>query len=321
MSSWSIVQSNLTSVTVLVFILGFIGSRLKSNLLLPDQVYQFVSFYLLFGIGLKGGVELRGSEIESIAKPMLATVLLGTLIPVLAFIFLRFTTSINELNRGSIASHYGSTSLVTFSATLTFLDNSVIKYEGFAATLLTMMEIPGIVVGIYLGSRHLKRGVPWSESLKEIVLGKTIILLTGGLLVGLISGAPGYDKVTPFFVALLPGFLSLFLLHLGYLAGSHISQLKEAGWTYICFAITFPILAGTMGVLAGHGSGLSIGGATVLGVLCASASYIAAPAAVGIALPDASKSLPIMASLGVTFPFNLILGIPYFYWLAMQLGS
>ena len=321
MSSWSIVQSNLTSVTVLVFIVGFIGSRFKSDLLLPEQVYQFVSLYLLFGIGLKGGVELRGSEASSIVLPALATLSLGVLIPILAFMVLRLLTKIGELDRGAIAAHYGSTSLVTFSAALTFLESSGIKYEGFAATLLTLMEIPGIVVGIYLGSRHLNRGVSWAESLKEIVFGKTILLLAGGLVVGLISGSPGYEKVTPFFVALLPGFLALFLLHLGYLAGSHVWQIREAGWKYIVFAIAFPILAGTIGVLAGNLAGLSVGGATILGVLCASASYIAAPAAVGIALPEASKSLPIMASLGVTFPFNLIVGIPYLYWLALQIGG
>lgn len=321
MSSWAIVQSNLTSVTVLVFVVGFIGSRLKSDLLLPEQVYQFVSLYLLFGIGLKGGVELRGSEASSIVLPALATVSLGVLIPFLAFVILQLLTKISELDRGAIAAHYGSTSLVTFSAALTFLESSAINYEGFAATLLTLMEIPGIVVGIYLGSRHLNRDISWAESLKEIVFGKTILLLAGGLLVGLISGSPGYEKVTPFFVALLPGFLALFLLHLGYLAGSHVAQIREAGWKYILFAVTFPIVAGTIGVLAGNLAGLSVGGATILGVLSASASYIAAPAAVGIALPEASKSLPIMASLGITFPFNLVVGIPCFYWIALQISG
>ena len=321
MSSWSIVQGNLTSVTVLVFIVGFIGSRLKSDLLLPEQVYQFVSLYLLFGIGLKGGVELRGSEASSIVLPALATVSLGVLIPILAFLALRLLTKIGELDRGAIAAHYGSTSLVTFSAALTFLESSDIKYEGFAATLLTLMEIPGIVVGIYLGSRHLNRGVSWAESLKEIVLGKIILLLAGGLVVGLISGSPGYEKVTPFFVAFLPGFLALFLLHFGHFWGRHVSPILQAGWKYIFFAVAFPIGAGTIGVLAGNLAGLSVGGATVLGVLCASASYIAAPAAVGIALPEASKSLPIMASLGVTFPFNLIVGIPYLYWLALRIAG
>lgn len=277
--------------------------------------------YLLFGIGLKGGVRLHQSEFVSVVKPVLATVILGVLIPILAFLVVRIFVDIDELNSGAIAAHFGSTSLVTFTAAITFLETNSIEFEGFVATLLTIMEIPGIIVGIYLGSRHQTAGVPWVESLKEIIFGKTILLMAGGLIIGLITGTQGYVKVTPFFVDLLPGFLALFLMHLGYLAGSQISQIKGAGVKYIAFAIVFPVIAGSLGVFAGGTVGLTIGGAMVLGVLCASASYIAAPAAVGIALPDASKSLPILASLGVTFPFNLIVGIPYLYWLAQFIGA
>ncbi|MBU6348400.1 MAG: sodium-dependent bicarbonate transport family permease, partial [Actinomycetales bacterium] len=283
---------------------------------LPDAVYQGISMYLLFGIGLKGGVQLDNSNFGELSKPLVATVLLGIVIPVVAFFTLRFITKIDELNRGAIAAHYGSTSLVTFTAALLFLEANQIEYNGYAATLLTVMEIPGLVVGIYLGSRHLQKGVSWGESIKEIVLGKTVLLMAGGLLVGAISGEKGYVRVAPFFDDLKQGMLALFLLHLGYLAGSQFKQVREAGALYIGFALLFPVLTGTVGVLAGQLTGMSLGGAVLLGILCASASYIAAPAAVGVALPDASKSLPILASLGVTFPFNLILGIPYLYWLA-----
>ena len=320
-ASMSIALSNFTSVTVLVFALGFIASRLKTDFELPPQVYHFVSTYLLFGIGLKGGVELHHANPATAIGPIGAALVLGICIPFLAFIGLRVVTKIGELDRGAIAAHYGSTSLVTFTAALTFLDTNKIAYEGFAATLLTIMEIPGIIVGIYLGSRHLQRHVSWAKSLHEIIFGKTIMLLVGGLVIGLITGTQGYAKVSPFFVDLLPGFLALFLMHLGYTAGSHLAQIREAGWKYGVFAMAFPTIVGSLGIVIGHATGLSTGGATVLGVLCASASYIAAPAAVSIALPDASKSLPILASLGVTFPFNLILGIPYFYWLATQLSS
>ena len=314
-------MGNLTSVTVLVFALGFLGARLKSNLQLPDQIYSFISLYLLFGIGLKGGVQLHQSDFNLIVKPVIVTVLLGVLIPVLAFLLVRLSVKLDELNSGAVAAHYGSTSLVTFTAAITFLETNNIQFEGFLATLLTIMEIPGIIVGIYLGSRHLNVGVSWGESLKEIIFGKTILLLTGGLVIGAITGTAGYEKVTPLFVGLLPGFLALFLMHLGYLAGSQLTQIKIAGLRIGIFAIAFPIMAGSIGVCAGSLIGLSVGGAVVLGVLCASASYIAAPAAVGIALPEASKSLPIVASLGVTFPFNLIVGIPYLYWLAQQIGA
>lgn len=307
---------NLTSVSVLVFILGFIAARFKSDIRIPDPVYQIISVYLLFGIGLKGGVSLRHSTASGLIKPVIATLILGCLIPALAFFALRFVKSLNEIDRGAIAAHYGSTSLVTFTAALVFLDNAKIEYEGFATTLLTIMEIPGIIIGIFLATRHLNRQVSWSISLKEIVLGKTIILLVGGLVVGAISGDAGYARVEPFFVNLLPGILALFLMHLGYLAGLRIHLIKETGVGLFAFALLFPFISGTLGVVGGYLAGLSVGGATVLGVLAASASYIAAPAAVGIALPEANPSLSITSSLGITFPLNLTIGIPTFYTLA-----
>jgi hypothetical protein len=311
--------SNLTSVSVLVFILGFIAARFKSDIRIPDPVYQIISVYLLFGIGLKGGVSLRHSTLDGIAKPVIATLILGCIIPALAFFALKFVKSLTQIDRGAIAAHYGSTSLVTFTAALVFLDNAKIEYEGFATALLTTMEIPGIIIGIFLATRHLNRQVSWSISLKEIVLGKTIILLVGGLIVGAISGDAGYARVEPFFVNLLPGILALFLMHLGYLAGQRIHVIKETGAGLFAFAIIFPLISGSLGVVGASLAGLSVGGATILGVLAASASYIAAPAAVGIALPEANPSLSITSSLGITFPFNLTVGIPIFYTFAHAL--
>ena len=275
--------------------------------------------YLLFGIGLKGGVSLSSSNINSIVRPLIVTLLLGCLIPVLAFAALSRVKRLSEINRGAIAAHYGSTSLVTFTAALVLLENLNKSYEGFVTTLLAAMEIPGIVIGIFLATRHINRKVAWSTSLREIIFGKTIILLIGGLVVGAISGSAGYNKVTPFFVDLLPGVLALFLMHLGYLAGSQIKALKEVGVGLFIFAILFPLVAGSIGVFGGAMAGLSVGGAMVLGVLCASASYIAAPAAVQVALPEANPSLSITASLGVTFPFNLIVGIPFLYFIASKI--
>lgn len=317
--SLSLAATNLTSVSVLVFVLGFIAARFKSDIRIPDPVYQIISVYLLFGIGLKGGVSLRHSTLDGIAKPVMATLILGCIIPALAFFVLRFVKSLTQIDRGAIAAHYGSTSLVTFTAALVFLDNAKIEYEGFATALLTIMEIPGIIIGIFLATRDLNRQVSWSRSLKEIVLGKTIILLVGGLIVGAISGDAGYARVEPFFVNLLPGILALFLMHLGYLAGQRIHVIRETGAGLFAFAIIFPLIAGSLGVVGGFMAGLSVGGATVLGVLSASASYIAAPAAVGIALPEANPSLSITSSLGITFPLNLTVGIPLFYTLAQAL--
>jgi hypothetical protein len=316
-SNLQLALENLTSVSVLVFALGFIAARFKSDIRIPEPVYQIISVYLLFGIGLKGGVALRNSSASGLAQPLLATILLGTLIPILAFIALKLIKNLNEIDRGAISAHYGSTSLVTFTAALVFLENAQVSYEGFATALLTVMEVPGIIVGIFLATRHLNRKVSWSESLREAILGKTVVLLVGGLIIGAISGDAGYEKVAPFFVNILPGILALFLMHLGFLAGAKAHAIKEVGPGLAIFAIAFPIFAGTLGVIGGALSGLSVGGATILGVLCASASYIAAPAAVQIAIPEANPSLSITSSLAITFPFNLLIGIPLMKALAL----
>ena len=320
MSSWSIAQANLTSVGVLGFIFGFAASRVKSDVRVPDAIYQFLSIYLLFGIGLKGGHSLKSTTVTELFLPALATLICGALIPFLAFGVLRFIRGLSGVDRGSIAAHYGSTSLVTFSAAILFLESNSIFVEGFAPALLTLMEIPGLIVGIFLASRSLTSKVGWVETLREVLLGKTVFLLISGLFIGFITSDQGYGKVSPFFVDLLSGFLVLFLLHLGYMAGSNFFEIKSVGTPLVVFAILFPILAGAIGVSAGSLIGLSFGGATMLGVLCASASYIAAPAAVSVALPQASPTIALMSSIGVTFPFNLILGIPIYFRFAELLG-
>lgn len=320
MSTWSIAEANLTSVGVLGFIFGFAASRVKSDVRVPDAIYQFLSIYLLFGIGLKGGHSLKSTPLADLVVPALTTLACGVLIPLLAFTFLKFARGLNNIDRGSIAAHYGSTSLVTFSAAILFLESNSIFVEGFAPALLTIMEIPGLIVGIFLASRSLTTKVGWAETMREVLLGKTVLLLIGGLAIGFITSNQGYEKVSPFFVDLLSGFLVLFLIHLGYLAGSSFAEIKSVGRPLVIFAILFPILSGAIGVGAGSLIGLSVGGATMLGVLSASASYIAAPAAVSVALPQASKTIALMSSIGITFPFNLILGIPIYYRFAELLG-
>ena len=316
MSSWSIAHANLTSVGVLTFIFGILAARIKSDVRVPDAIYQFLSIYLLFGIGLKGGHSLKTSSLSELATPALTTIACGILIPLLAFLVLKLIKVLNDVDRGSIAAHYGSTSLVTFSAGLLFLESNNIFVEGYAPALLTLLEIPGLIVGIFLASRSLTTKVRWSSTLKEVLLGKTVLLLAGGLVIGLITSKEGYVKVSPFFVELLNGFLVLFLLHLGYLAGSNFAEIKKVGAQLAAFGIFFPLFSGVIGVTAGSLIGMSVGGATMLGILAASASYIAAPAAVSIALPTASPTLALMSSIGITFPFNLILGIPIYYKIA-----
>ena len=321
MNTWSIAQSNLTSVGVLAFVFGFIASRAKSDLRLPDSIYQFISIYLLFGIGLKGGHSLKSVSFENILAPGLATLACGLIIPLLAFFALKLIRALNDVDRGSIAAHYGSTSLVTFSAALLFMESNSIFVEGFAPALLTILEVPGLIVGIFLANQsHQHPDVRWGKTLQEVILGKTVLILMGGMLIGFLTSTAGYEKVSPFFIELLTGFLALFLLHLGYTAGSNLSQVKAVGWRLGVFAIAFPLISGLIGAAAGTLVGLSIGGTTILAVLCASASYIAAPAAVSIALPKANLSLALTSSVGITFPFNLIIGIPIYYKFATIFG-
>lgn len=311
-SSFDVAISNLTSVAVLVFAFGFLAARIKSDVRLPDPIYQIISIYLLLGIGLKGGHALHDVSLDEFLLPALGTIAIGILIPIIAFFTLKWIKALSALDRGALAAHYGSTSLVTFSAGLLFLENNLIEVEGFATALLTLLEIPGLIIGIYLGTRHNEVKVPWRATLLEVLLGKTVLLLAGGLLVGAITSDAGYDKVAPFFVDLQNGILVLFLLHLGFLAGNNWIEIKRVGLPVVVFGITFPLIAGTIGAVVGTFTGLSVGGSAILALLAASASYIAAPAAVSVAMPKANASLALISSIGITFPFNLLLGIPIY---------
>jgi uncharacterized protein len=317
--SLQVAIDNLTSVAVLVFVFGFIAARIKSDVRIPEPIYQVISIYLLFGIGLKGGNAIRSATLDEFIAPAIGTILIGIAIPLVAFFSLRLIKRLSAIDRGAIAAHYGSTSLVTFSAGLLFLENNLITVEGFATALLTLLEIPGLIVGIYLGTRSTSATVKWRETITEVILGKTVLLLAGGLLIGAITTNAGYRAVSPFFVDLLNGILVLFLLHLGFLAGSNWLEIKRVGSPLILFAIIFPLFAGFIGVLVGTATGLSLGGATILGVLAASASYIAAPAAISVAMPEANGSLALMSSIGITFPINLVLGIPIYLEMARTL--
>ncbi|NBQ93142.1 MAG: sodium-dependent bicarbonate transport family permease [Micrococcales bacterium] len=306
----SLAQSNLTSVVALCFLLGFIAARLKSDIRIPEPVYQFISVYLLLGIGLKGGHALKGVTFNDFWPAALATLFLGATIPLAAFYCLKWVKKLSIDDRGAFAAHYGSTSLVTFTAALLYIENSGMKVEGFATALLTLLEIPGLVVGVFLASRTAHEHINWGKTALEVLFGKTVLLLTGGLALGFITSESGFQKVVPFFVDTQSGLLALFLLNLGYIAGTNWPEIKHVGLPIAVFAIIFPLLAGTLGALVGTAVGLSVGGAAILAVLSASASYIAAPAVVSVALPKAKGSLAMTASIGVTFPFNLLLGIP-----------
>jgi hypothetical protein len=297
--------TNATSAPVLAFVLGLLAVAIKSDLRLPESVYQGLSIYLLLGIGIKGGVALSEANIEEVWLPILGTLALGILIPLLAFFVLGTLTKLDTINKGALAAHYGSTSLVTFSAALIFVESQNISYEGYVTTLLAILEVPGIVVGLLLASRGLNRGLNWGQSLREIVTSRSIVLLAGGLVLGLITGAGGYEKIEPLFGGLFTGALALFLLEMGIVAGRRLPDVKKAGLGLVIFSIGFPIVSGSLGVLVGELTGLSLGGSVILGVLAASASYIAAPAAVRLALPEASPGIYLLVSLWKGLGFDV----------------
>ena len=287
---------------------------------ISKSAVEIISFVLLLAIGLKGGFALQKTGLESTGVPIFTTLALGSLIPLLAFGLLKFVRKLSQIDRGAIAAHYGSTSLVTFTAALVFLDNAKIEYEGLVTTLLVVMEVPGLLIGILLAKGGLS-ALKDKELLKEVFFGKTVLLLLGGVVMGYISGPKGYESVKTLFVDAQPGLLTLFLLTLGIQAGQNFKHFKTLGFSLFGFAIVMPLIGGALGSLVGSVIGLSVGGATALAVLCASASYIAAPAAVSIALPTANKSVPITASLGITFPFNLLVGLPLYFWMAQVFGG
>ncbi len=309
MDGLQLALTNLTSPPVLAFALGLLATALRSDLKLPDAVYQALSIYLLLGIGIKGGVALSESSFEQIIGPLLGTLALGIVIPVAAFYLLRFT-KLDVANRGALAAHYGSTSLVTFTAGIVFLESLSLQVEGYVNTLLAVLEIPGIIIGLALAAKGITRNISWGESLREILTGKSIFLLVGGVVLGFLTGSAGYARIDDFFTGLFTGVLTLFLLELGMVAGRRIKDLKQVGVSLFIFGTIFPIIAGSLGVLVGQLTGMSLAGSAALGILAGSASYIAAPAAVRLALPEASPGIYLSASLGITFPFNLTIGIP-----------
>ncbi|WP_395638492.1 sodium-dependent bicarbonate transport family permease [Pseudolysinimonas sp.] len=312
--------SSVLSAPVLAFALGFVAVLVRSDLRVPDAMAHGLSIYLLLAIGLKGGVALRGSDAGELVVPLALAIGLGLVIPVLAFVVLRVVTPFDPVDRGAIAAHYGSTSLVTFTAALVALESAGIAVPAYAATMLTVLEVPGILVGLLLARRHATVRGGWSATLHEIVTGKSILLLVGGLAIGAVIGPAGYASVEPLFGELFRGVLVLFLLALGIEAAQRIGALRRGALGLILFAAFFPLAVGSLTVLLGSAAGLGVGGAAILGVLCASASYIAAPAAVRMALPEATLAYPLTASLGVTFPVNLAVGIPLFAAIAGTLG-
>ena len=313
-------RANLTTPAVLAFVLGVIAARIRSDLRFPPAITTLLSTYLLLAIGLKGGWALTETTAGEVWAPALATVVLAALIPFGVFLVCRALLRYEVADAAALAAHYGSVSAVTFTASVAFVAAAGVASEGFMPALVALMEIPGILIALALAHRHSGSG-SLVDGLREAVTGKSVVLLVGGLVIGMISGSAGQATIEPFFVALFPGVLVLFLVDLGVLAGEHMSSVRRAGWRLGGLALIAPLVLGVLGALLGTAAGLSIGGAAVLGAMAASASYIAAPAAVRVSLPGADPGLYVTASLALTFPLNLTIGIPIYLEVAKWLGT
>ena len=311
-----VLTANLLSPVFLAFSLGVLARLAHSELRFPQDLYTSLSIYLLFALGLKGGVELSHASFGSIAGPAGATLLLGCITPVTSYLVLRHLGSFSEADSAAIAAHYGSVSAVTFIAAQSFASTMGSEPEGFMPTLLTLLESPGIHIALAIGALRVSGGRPVRETLHEILTGRTMVLLVGGLAVGFLMGEKGWVSVAPFFEGGFKGALTLFILEMGLVAAERLGDLRKVGPFLLAFAIGMPLLHGALGATLGSLAGLSVGGATVLAAMAASASYIAAPPAARINLPTANPTYYLTSSLAISFPFNVTLGIPVYYEIA-----
>ncbi len=297
---------------ILFFLLGAIAGLAKSDLKIPDAVYELLSILLLLTIGLKGGIELAKMPMTGLFPQMLVVISLGVIIPIVLFPLVTGIGRLNRADAASVVAHYGSVSVATFAVGVAFLAEQNVTYDSQLPLFVVLLEIPAIMVGVLLAKKAARKQ-PWSKLMHEIVFGKSIVLLLGGLFIGWIAGDKGAATFQPLFFDLFKGVLALFLLEMGLIAARQSKAVRENGWFVVIFGLLAPIPLAMVGVVAGWLIGLTPGGITLLGVLTGSASYIAAPAAMRIAVPHANPSLPLTASLGITFPFNIFVGIPIYF--------
>jgi hypothetical protein len=297
------------------FLLGMVAGLLRSDLKLSGGLSDMLSVYLLIAIGLKGGIELSGARVDALLLPIIVVVLMSCGTPLLAYPVLRRLGMLPRPDAASIAAHYGSVSVVTFAVGTSYLARQGVEYEGFMSVLLVFLEFPALIIGVLL-AKGIDRSTRWHLLAHEVLAGKAIVLLVGSLLIGWVWGAEAGASLSRFYGDLFKGLLSLFLLGMGILTASRFGDLRRAGPFLVGFGIVVPIVSAAGGVLTGWWLGLSLGGTTLLAVLYASASYIAAPAAMRVAIPEANPALSIGASLGVTFPFNVLVGVPLYHQMA-----
>jgi hypothetical protein len=304
---------------ILAFILGGISCYWKMPLNVPKSLSKFVSNFLLLAIGFKGGLELTTVNLDSFLSQATYVTFMGLLLPLLAFPILRFIGHIDTKNAASIAAHYGSVSVGTFAVGVAFLQNLNINYESYAPVFVAILEIPAILIGILLARSFKFSAFTNKNILKEIFFAKSIMLILFGIVAGTLVGKVLFAPYMPTLLILFKVILSVFLFDMGRVAAKELKMVKGHGVFLLFFGIITPMFFSIIGGILGHHIGLTAGGGTILAILAASASYIAVPAAMKISVPEASPSLSLTASLGITFPFNVILGIPLYYKLVTEI--
>jgi hypothetical protein len=325
----SLILQNLLTPPVLFFFLGVAAVLVGSDLEIPAPLPKLFSLYLLLSIGFKGGLELQHSGLGGQVLPTIgAAVAMSLLVPIVSFLVLQL--QFDAFNAAAIAATYGSISAVTFITAESFLETQNQPFDGFMVAALALMESPAIIVGLILVKLAAPQNRPgaqpmrWGSVLREAFLNSSVFLLVGSLVIGLLVAAyspAGIGKMEPFSDKLFYGALTFFLLDMGIVAAQRIRELREAGPFLIAFSVLMPLFNALLGALIVWGLQLSPGNGLLFVVLCASASYIAVPAAMRMTVPEANPSLYISAALGITFPFNIILGIPLYMLLVNTILS
>jgi uncharacterized protein len=314
-----ILISNLTNPVLLFFLLGVVAALVKSDLSIPDSTSKFLSLYLLFSIGFKGGQELSHSGITTeIALTLALAIILACVVPLYTFFILK--TKLQPADAGAVAAAYGSVSAVTFISAAGFLDNSGIAYGGHMVAAMALMEAPAIIIGVLLMRRYDKEKhgpTKIGHIVKESFTNSSVMMILGSLVIGIVADSKQAEGIKPFTSDIFKGFLAVFLLEMGIIAAKRFKAFKNYGWFVSLFAIVIPAVNGCLSIVITHFIAMQPGNRFMLAILAASASYIAVPAAMRLAAPKADPGLYIPMALGVSFPFNITIGIPL-YWGLLQ---
>ena len=340
-----LIQSNLLTPIILFFLFGIIAARIKSDLKIPEAISEFLPIYLLAAIGLHGGIEMRNTGFENMLIPMLAAIGLSLLFTLNHYQILRRLGKFNIFDSYALASTYGAVGAVTFSVGLSFLKNQGVSSEGYLAAILAVLEPVAFILAIFLTNmavskqiRAKKQSVTSDDSsdidvglnqtktklsqvLHESITGKAIVILLGSIVIGYIIGESGFDSIRIVFDEMFTGAIVIFMIEMGIIAGQRLDDIKKVGIFLIAFAIIMPTFNGIIGVLVATAMGLSLGGAVMFGLLLASASFIAAPAVLRHAIPQAKPSLYITSALGITFPYNIIVLLPIMFTISTLVHS